>query len=60
MHDDAAAFSKRWARNWNAHDVDAVLDDFHDDVTFVQPSQAYSATGSADASPGFARVFVAA
>ncbi len=37
MHVDAAAFSKRWVRNWNAHDVDAVLADFHDDVVFTSP-----------------------
>lgn len=37
MNVDAAAFSKRWAQHWNAHDVDAVLGDFHDDVVFTSP-----------------------
>ncbi|MEE3751900.1 nuclear transport factor 2 family protein [Mycobacterium intracellulare] len=37
MNVNAAAFSTRWAQRWNAHDVDAVLDDFHDDVVFTSP-----------------------
>lgn len=37
MNVDAAAFSERWVRNWNAHDVEAVLTDFHDDVVFTSP-----------------------
>ncbi|TAM62945.1 nuclear transport factor 2 family protein [Mycobacterium sp.] len=37
MNVDAAAFSRRWAERWNAHDVDAVLDDFRDDVVFTSP-----------------------
>jgi ketosteroid isomerase-like protein len=37
MNVDAAAFSERWVQHWNAHDVDAVLDDFHDDVVFTSP-----------------------
>lgn len=37
MNVDAVAFSERWVRNWNAHDVDAVLADFHDDVVFTSP-----------------------
>jgi ketosteroid isomerase-like protein len=37
MNLDVVAFSKRWVRNWNAHDVEAVLDDFHDDVVFTSP-----------------------
>ncbi len=37
MDVDAVAFSERWVRNWNAHDVDAVLADFHDDVVFTSP-----------------------
>lgn len=37
MNIDAAAFSERWARNWNAHDLEAVLADFHDDVVFTSP-----------------------
>lgn len=34
---DADAFATRWAQGWNSHDVDAVLDDFHDDVVFTSP-----------------------
>ena len=37
MHIDVVAFSERWVRNWNAHDVEAVLDDFHDDAVFSSP-----------------------
>ncbi|OBH40825.1 nuclear transport factor 2 family protein [Mycobacterium mantenii] len=37
MKVDAHAFSERWARNWNAHDIEAVLADFHDDVVFSSP-----------------------
>lgn len=37
MNLDAAAFSRRWVQSWNAHDVDAVLRDFHDDVVFTSP-----------------------
>ena len=31
---DAAAFALAWTRAWNDHDVEAVLDHFHDDVVF--------------------------
>lgn len=34
---DAAAFSEQWARAWNAHDVDSVLEHFHEDVVFTSP-----------------------
>ncbi|EJO88637.1 nuclear transport factor 2 family protein [Mycobacterium colombiense] len=37
MNVDAVAFSERWVQNWNAHDVEAVLADFHDDVVFTSP-----------------------
>jgi ketosteroid isomerase-like protein len=37
MNVDAVAFSERWVHNWNAHDVEAVLADFHDDVVFTSP-----------------------
>jgi hypothetical protein len=36
-HDDPAAFAGDWVRAWNAHDVDAVLAHFHDDVVFSSP-----------------------
>jgi ketosteroid isomerase-like protein len=34
---DAAAFSEQWVRAWNAHDVESVLQHFHDDVVFTSP-----------------------
>lgn len=34
---DPAAFARRWNDAWNAHDLDAVLDLFHDEVTFTSP-----------------------
>lgn len=37
MNVDAVAFTEGWVRNWNAHDVEAVLADFHDDVVFTSP-----------------------
>jgi hypothetical protein len=35
--DDPDAFARDWCRAWNAHDVDAVLAHFHDDVVFTSP-----------------------
>lgn len=37
MNLDAVAFSKQWVDAWNAHDVEAVLAHFHDDVVFTSP-----------------------
>ena len=37
MRLDAIAFSQEWVNAWNAHDVDAVLVHFHDDVVFTSP-----------------------
>lgn len=34
---DAQAFADDWVRAWNAHDVEAVLAHFHDDVDFTSP-----------------------
>jgi ketosteroid isomerase-like protein len=34
---DAVEFSRQWVRAWNAHDVDAVLRHFHEDVVFTSP-----------------------
>jgi ketosteroid isomerase-like protein len=34
---DAVAFSKQRVEAWNAHDVEAVLGHFHDDVLFTSP-----------------------
>jgi hypothetical protein len=35
MDIDAIAFSQEWVHAWNAHDIDAVLVHFHDDVEFT-------------------------
>jgi ketosteroid isomerase-like protein len=34
---DPVAFSKQWVDAWNAHDIEAVLANFHDDVVFTSP-----------------------
>ena len=34
---DPTTFADAWVRAWNAHDVDAVLTHFHDDVVFSSP-----------------------
>ena len=34
---DAVAFSRQWVHAWNAHDVEAVLAHFRDDVVFTSP-----------------------
>jgi ketosteroid isomerase-like protein len=34
---DATVFADEWVLAWNAHDVDAVLAHFHDDVLFSSP-----------------------
>lgn len=36
-HAEAQAFARRWARDWNARDVDALLEHFTDDVVFTSP-----------------------
>jgi ketosteroid isomerase-like protein len=35
--EEAAAFAERWVKDWNAHDVEAVLAHFADDVVFTSP-----------------------
>jgi len=35
--DAAQAFARSWEAAWNAHDLDAVLAHFHDDVVFTSP-----------------------
>jgi hypothetical protein len=37
MNLDAVAFSKQWLGAWNAHDVESVLDHFHEAVVFTSP-----------------------
>jgi ketosteroid isomerase-like protein len=34
---DPTAFADEWVRAWNAHDVEAVLAHFHEDVLFSSP-----------------------
>ncbi|MUL49510.1 nuclear transport factor 2 family protein [Mycobacterium sp. CBMA293] len=34
---DAETFAQDWCQAWNAHDVEAVLAHFHDDVVFTSP-----------------------
>lgn len=34
---DPSNFADAWVRAWNAHDVEAVLAHFHDDVVFSSP-----------------------
>jgi hypothetical protein len=36
-HAEARAFAEQWARDWNAHDVDALAGRFTDDVVFTSP-----------------------
>lgn len=37
---DPASFSADWVAAWNAHDVEAVLAHFHEDVVFTSPTAA--------------------
>ncbi|SEQ87260.1 nuclear transport factor 2 family protein [Microlunatus flavus] len=34
---DPVAFAEQWCEAWNAHDLDALLEHFHDDVVFTSP-----------------------
>jgi ketosteroid isomerase-like protein len=34
---DAVAFSEQWVAAWNAHDVELVLEHFHEDAVFTSP-----------------------
>ena len=36
-HAEAQAFAEQWVKDWNAHDVDALLEHFTDDVVFTSP-----------------------
>ena len=40
------AFTRRWLAAWNAHDVEAVLQHFADDVVFCSPVAARVIAGS--------------
>jgi ketosteroid isomerase-like protein len=34
---DPSSYADEWVRAWNAHDIEAVLDHFTDDVVFTSP-----------------------
>ena len=34
---DPKRFTENWLAAWNAHDLDAVLTLFHDDIVFTSP-----------------------
>jgi ketosteroid isomerase-like protein len=34
---DPLTYVEQWVQAWNAHDIDAVLSHFHDDVVFTSP-----------------------
>ena len=36
-HAEAQAFAEQWVKDWNAHDIDALLEHFTDDVVFTSP-----------------------
>ncbi|MDC7121984.1 nuclear transport factor 2 family protein [Cellulomonas fimi] len=44
---DPHAFAATWLAAWNAHDLEAVLDHFADDVVFTSPLAARLVPGSA-------------
>lgn len=44
--DFARTLIDRWARAWNGHDLDAILDHFADDVVFTSPVAAQLVPGS--------------
>lgn len=43
---DPKSYADQWVRAWNAHDIEAVLDHFHDDVVFTSPVAARVVPGS--------------
>ncbi len=49
---DAIAFSQQWVQAWNAHDIEAVLQHFHEDVVFTSPVAAALLPESAGAVRG--------
>jgi ketosteroid isomerase-like protein len=40
---DPKSYADQWVRAWNARDIEAVLDHFHDDVVFTSPVAARGA-----------------
>jgi len=45
---DPAAFAARWIADWNAHDLDAILDHYAPDVDFRSPKVARYTNGATD------------
>jgi ketosteroid isomerase-like protein len=45
-HVDAVGFAERWVNDWNAHDLEALLGHFSDDVVFSSPVAAQVVPGS--------------
>jgi ketosteroid isomerase-like protein len=45
-HASAIAFAERWKLDWNAHDLNALLAHFTDDVVFTSPIAAQVLPGS--------------
>ncbi len=45
-HAELRAFADRWIEDWNAHDVEAVLSHFAEDVLFTSPTAAALVPGS--------------
>jgi hypothetical protein len=37
-HAEAQAFTRQWVKDWNAHDVEALLAHFTEDVVFTSPA----------------------
>ncbi len=37
MHTDPINFADTWVKAWNAHDIEAVLEHFHEDASFTSP-----------------------
>lgn len=46
MADDARRFVDQWVADWNAHDLDALLSHYADDVVFTSPLAARFLPGS--------------
>ena len=36
-HGEALEFAEQWVRDWNGHDIDALLKHFTDDIVFTSP-----------------------
>jgi ketosteroid isomerase-like protein len=45
-HAEALGFAQAWVRDWNAHDLEALLAHFSDDVVFTSPVAATVLPGS--------------